>query len=128
VGFSGGGMNTLYSAALDSRVSVAVISAYFNSYSFFKLAIHCECNYLPGVTRYFEMSDVASLIAPRPLLVVSGTEDPIFPVAVTRSAARDVGRAYDLLDAEDRLETDIFEGGHRFNGDKAFGFFEKWLK
>jgi dienelactone hydrolase len=128
VGFSGGGMNTMYSAAIDPRVTVAVISAYFNSFSFFKYAIHCECNYIPGITRYFDMSDIVSLNAPRPTLIVSGTEDPIFPVETTKEEFEEVCKTYKVHGAEDKLDLDIFEGSHRFNGEKAFDFMEKWLR
>jgi hypothetical protein len=42
--------------------------------------IHCGCNYIPQARRYFEMQDLACLIAPRKLAIVAGNLDPIFPV------------------------------------------------
>jgi pimeloyl-ACP methyl ester carboxylesterase len=127
MGFSGGGMNTLYTAALDQRITVAVISGYFSHYRFLRQAIHCDCNYLPRILEYADMPDVGCLIAPRPLLIVGGTQDPIFPQDGVVAAFNEVVKAYRLLGVEDRLEMDIFEGGHRFNGAKSFGFIERWL-
>jgi len=88
---------------------------------------HCPCNYVPGILRYAEMYDVASLIAPRPLLVESGTKDSIFPVQAVLKAYEKVGRVYELLGAEERLDKDIFGGRHQISGKKAYDWLRKWL-
>ena len=81
VGFSGGGMVTLFTTALDTRISCAVISGYFNTFRDSIMAMrHCLCNFVPGIVKVAEMVDIAGLIAPRPLLIESGSEDTIFPV------------------------------------------------
>jgi dienelactone hydrolase len=128
VGLSGGGTTTLYAAALEPRITAAVVSGAFGSFRTSIMAtIHCECNYIPHILESAEMADIAALIAPRPLLIEAGTEDPIFPVAVTRAASQEVGAVYDLLGAGDRFDQDIFEGGHRFSGAKAFDWLRRWL-
>jgi dienelactone hydrolase len=128
MGLSGGGMITLYAAALDARITVAIISGYFGSFrTSIMPVIHCECNYVPGLLRYAEMADIASLIAPRPLLIENGTEDPIFPVEAAESAWEELRRVYELLGVPERLEKDIFPGGHRFSGNKAFAWLDRWL-
>jgi predicted esterase len=71
--------------------------------------------------------DLAGLIAPRPLLIESGTDDPIFPVAAARREHELLATLYQLLGASDRLEHDVFEGGHRWHGDRAYPFLERWL-
>lgn len=127
-GLSGGGMITLYAAALEPRITVAIPSGYFNSFrASIMPTIHCECNYVPGILRYAEMSDIAGLIAPRPLLIESGTEDHIFPVQATEAAYEEVRRVYELLGVPERLDKDIFVGGHRFSGRKAFDWLDRWL-
>ena len=128
VGLSGGGTTTLYAAALEPRITAAVVSGAFGSFrSSIMGTIHCDCNYVPGILQYAEMADIAALIAPRPLLIENGTEDPIFPVDATRAASEEVGRVYALLGASERLDQDIFQGGHRFSGNKAFEWFARWL-
>jgi dienelactone hydrolase len=128
VGLSGGGTTTFYAAALDDRIAAAVLSGAFSSFhSSIMSTIHCDCNYLPGILRYAEMADIAALIAPRPLLIEAGTHDPIFPVEEVRVACSQVMRAYDLLDVSERFDQDIFEGGHRFSGNKSFDWFARWL-
>jgi dienelactone hydrolase len=128
VGLSGGGMAALFSAALDERIACAVVSGYFNTFRHSIMAIdHCLCNYVPGILQYAEMADIAGLLAPRPLLVESGTGDPIFPVAATRRALEELSRVYAAFDAQERLDADFFEGEHRWNGAKAYDWLSRWL-
>jgi dienelactone hydrolase len=129
MGISGGGTTTLFTSALDDRIRVVVISGYLNTFRSSILAVdHCIDNYVPSILRYCEMYDVAALIAPRPLLVESGSKDPIFPIEATRYACEKVRRAYALLKAEDRFDTDFFEGRHEISGRKSYEFMAKWLK
>jgi dienelactone hydrolase len=128
VGLSGGGTTTLYATIADPRITVAILSGAFSSFrSSIMSTIHCDCNYIPAILQYAEMADLAALIAPRPLLIEAGTEDPIFPVDVVKSASQEVARVYDLLDVPDHFDQDIFAGGHRFSGNKTFDWFAKWL-
>ena len=128
LGLSGGGVVTLYTAALDDRLSAVVIGSAFCTYRASIMAIeHCPDNYIPGLLRYAEMSDVAGLIAPRPLLIQHGTEDPIFPIEGVRQAYDDLSQVYTLLEHADHLDADFFPGGHRFGGHQAFSFLERWL-
>ena len=128
IGISGGGKISMFSAALDSRIKVAVISGYFNTFkaSIFSLS-HCIDNYIPGILKYAEMPDIAGLIAPRPIHIESGTKDPIFPVEATKEAFKQLKRIYEVFGASDRLSLHIFEGEHEFNGKEAFPFLNKWL-
>jgi dienelactone hydrolase len=128
IGLSGGGTTTLYAAAVEPRITAAVVSGAFSSFrSSIMSTIHCDCNYVPGILPYAEMADLAALIAPRPLLIEAGTDDPIFPVDEVRIASEQVARVYRLLGAPDLFDQDIFEGGHRFSGNKTFDWFARWL-
>lgn len=129
VGLSGGGTTTLYAAAIDPRISVAVLSGAFSTFrSSIMSTIHCDCNYLPGIMQYAEMADIAGLIAPRPLLIEAGTLDPIFPIDAVREASQEVAQIYSCLGVPERFDQDVFEGGHRFSGNKTFAWFEQWLR
>lgn len=120
LGFSGGGMQTLFLSAADERISCSFVSGYFYGYrdSLLRQSWNCSCNYVPHLWEYFDMGDIASLIAPRPLLIQScredrqngprGLENVLEQVTVVKSACS-------LLGAEDRLIHEICEGGHRFH-------------
>ena len=128
-GLSGGGLQTLWAAALDTRIRCAVISGYFYGYKESLLDLHdnCSCNFVPHLYEFADMGDIAALIAPRPLLVETGTADPLngaSGLANVRSQMRIARRAYTLLDAAALLAHDVFEGGHRWNGGRAI----PWLR
>lgn len=117
VGFSGGGMQTMWIAALDERVRRAVISGYLYGYkdSLLILNGNCSCNYVPHLWEHFDMGDIVSLIAPRPLVVQSCREDhlngPRGFVNVTEQLEI-VRAAYALYGAEDLLVHDVRDGDH----------------
>jgi dienelactone hydrolase len=94
-GNSGGGLNTLFTSALDSRFRAAVVAGYvFEFQSWMKYGgSHCTCVYLPGLYRSMEWFEIAGLTAPRPLLMLQGARDSIFP----RTSARRAGRATEAL-------------------------------
>lgn len=129
VGLSGGGMATLFTTALDTRITCAVVSGYFNTFRHSIMSIrHCICNFAPGLARLAEMADIAGLVAPRPLLIESGLRDPIFPVEATRLAYVRLQQIYAVFGVDapgldhpcPRLDIDIFDGEHAWSGAKAF--------
>lgn len=128
-GLSGGGLQTLWAAALDRRIRCAVISGYFYGYKESLLDLHgnCSCNYVPHLYENMDMGDIAALIAPRPLLIETGTRDPLngaSGVKNVRSQVRITRRAYRLLGVPRLLKHDIFEGEHRWHGVEAY----PWMK
>lgn len=131
-GFSGGGLQTLWLAALDERVRCAVISGYFHSYRDALLRTNfCGCNFVPGLWQTAELGDIAALIAPRPLLVESGRQDPLNGprgTADTREQIEKARAAYRLLGEPDRLLYHEFDGVHRYDGGRTAEFFGRYLQ
>lgn len=117
-GLSLGGEMTMFTAALDQRVQVAGISGFFTSYrSTYLHEQHCGCGYVPGIACLLEHVDIAALVAPRPLLIESGTADPSFRTDVTREQFQELQATYQQLGAADRLELHVFPGGHEVGGE-----------
>ncbi len=86
-GQSGGGTMAFYAACFDERIKLSVPSCALCSYKTSILDIfHCACNYIPQMLTWFEMGDLAALIAPRKLVSVVGREDRIFPITGAREA------------------------------------------
>jgi hypothetical protein len=69
------------------------------------------------------MPDLAGLIAPRPLIVVAGRDDDIFPIAAVREAFTTIQAVYDAAGASDACELVVGDGGHRFYADDAWPVF-----
>ncbi len=117
LGFSGGGMQTLYFAALDERVRNVFISGYMYGFkdSLMILNGNCSCNYVPHLWEHFDMGDIGSMIAPRSLMIQSCRDDHLngprglCNVYEQLAVIRD---AYGLYGAEERVVHDVHEGGH----------------
>ena len=128
MGISGGGMHVFFSACLDARIKACVVSGYFCLFRESIFAMHhCACNFVPGLHQFGEIYDLAGLIAPRPLLVEAGSHDPIFPLTGVQKAVERTKAVYGVFAAQDRLETDYFEGRHRINGKRAYDFLREHL-
>ena len=129
VGLSQGGTCTLFLAAWDRRVRAAVVSGYLNQWQSCAAVgwNMCGSQVLAGMGHAFDHVDLGALIAPRALLVETGTEDNIFPVDAARAAMDQLAAVYAALGHADRLEHDVFEGGHKWHGERAYPFLERWL-
>ncbi|HXW32015.1 MAG TPA: alpha/beta fold hydrolase, partial [Acidimicrobiales bacterium] len=90
VGISYGGTVTLFTAAVDRRVAACVVSGYFSSWAeSHKMPWNmCGSQILFGMLGRLEHEDLGALVAPRPLLVETGTEDVLFPVAAAAESVR----------------------------------------
>ena len=115
MGNSGGGTTSLFAAALLPRLRFAMPSCYFCTFRDSILSIyHCECNYVPGLSLYAEMADILGLFAPKPVIVVAGKHDDIFPIRAVRRAFRHLKAIYRAAGAADRCHLVVGKEGHRF--------------
>lgn len=121
MGNSGGGTISLFSAALLPRIAFAMPSCYFCTFRDSIMSIyHCMDNYIPGLLKVAEMSDIMGLFAPKPVVIVAGKEDGIFPIRATRRAFRELRRIYKSFGAGGRCHLVVGGGGHRFYADDAW--------
>lgn len=127
-GHSGGATTALYLSALDERINVTVISGYFCDYQHSIFAIpHCECNYVPNILTLGNIDDITALIAPRPLRIIHGKDDDIFPVEGLQMPYNTVKHVYERLDHSEACSLTIHEGGHRYDYALALEWFRQWL-
>ena len=131
-GLSGGGLQTLYLGAVDRRIRAAVISGYFYGAkdSLIRLAGNCDCNCVPHLWKYADVGDVAGLIAPRPLLIETGDEDPLNGAAGLGNVypqVRAARKVYRALAAGRQLRHHVFHGGHRWCGEQALPWMDARL-
>ncbi|MBP8974760.1 MAG: acetylxylan esterase [Anaerolineae bacterium] len=120
----GGGL-ALYLAALDERVRAVVIQNYVGG-GIDVLAVQGHgCDFVPGLRRYADFSDVARLIVPRPVLyaypqgrsltfLVRGWFDRTRPM-------------YEVFSCPDRLRFVEHEMGDRYDNAIARFWFDRWL-
>ncbi len=128
MGISGGGMHTFFSTCLDKRIKACVVSGYYSTFRDSVLAMsHCACNFVPGLGQFGEMYDLIGMIAPRPVLVESGSHDPIFPRKAVEFSVERAREVYDVFAAEDQVQADFFDGRHEISGRKAYRFLQEKL-
>lgn len=129
MGNSGGGTVTYYAACMEPRISIAMPSCSVVDYSSSIWPYdHCLCNYIPGILRYFEMGDLSVLIAPRPLLIVTGLKDGIFPIDAAEKTFATVKSIYSAVGAPDRCRLIVGQEGHEFYPDQAWPVFREMAK
>ncbi|MBL9138566.1 MAG: acetylxylan esterase [Verrucomicrobiales bacterium] len=104
-GNSGGGLNTLFTSAIDARARAAVVVGFtFEFRHWLKFAgAHCTCTHLPGIFQHAEWFEIAGLVAPRALMMIQGEHDGSFPISGARSAARDTRAVYAALGASNQV-------------------------
>ena len=129
VGFSYGATCALFLAAVDDRVRAAVVSGYLctwaDSHRF--PGNLCGSQVLPGMLGHLDHVDVGSQIAPRAVLVESGSDDLIFPADGAAAVVAQLRAVYRSLGADDALEHDVFSGGHEWHGERVPAFLARWL-
>lgn len=121
MGNSGGGTATFYASCMDERIRYSMPSCAVCTYEASIMAMHhCPCNFIPGIRQFFNMGDLGSLIAPRPLVVVCGVEDPIFPIVGVEETFSLIQNGYAELGKEERCRLVKGAGGHQFYPDDAW--------
>jgi hypothetical protein len=131
-GLSGGGMQTLDLAAIDTRVKAAVVSGYFYGV---REALqvtngHCMCNMVPHLWEHFDMGDIAALIAPRGLLIETGDADPLngaSNLANVKSQVAITRKTFAAFGVSSKLRHHIFKGNHRWSGEEAIPWMKEML-
>ncbi len=121
LGNSGGGTASMFAGALLPRITHVIASCCFSSFrgSIGSMS-HCTCNYVPGLLEYGESADVAGLAAPKPLVILNGRIDEIFPLdEADRQFAR-LKNIYKAAGAEMKCLHAVGEEGHRFYDKEAW--------
>jgi dipeptidyl aminopeptidase/acylaminoacyl peptidase len=121
-GMSMGATRSWWLMALDERlrtgVAVACLTRYRNLIQREGLARHGIYYYVPGMLNAFDTEAVISLIAPRPVLFLTGDNDPGSPVDGVRKIESIVRQAYNLHRRQDQFASIVYPGvGHRYTRD-----------
>ena len=123
-GESGGGTQTFMLMSVEPRIKVAapvnMISAHMQG--------GCVCENAPTLRLETTNPEIAALMAPRPLLMVSATGD--WTKNTPRVEYPFVRSIYSLYRAADRVETVQVDAPHNYNlasRNAVYRFFGKWL-
>ena len=131
-GFSGGGTQSSYLAALDDRVKASCVGLFFSSR---ERTLETQgpsdgCQWIPGEGReHIEIADMAMMNAPKPFLILDGRFDFVDHWGALRGY-EGVNRCYSLLGAPEAAEQFYYDDGHAIpkpSQDKMVSFFRKAL-
>lgn len=86
---------------------------------------------IPMIARYLDNPDIASLACPKPMMILSGDKDKLFPLSGVEEAYEKMQRVWKAEGAERLLECDIYPSPHYFGVDmqqRVAEFFARHLK
>ena len=128
-GNSGGGTASYYCACYDERIKISVPSCAFCTYDESILKFyHCACNYIPSALCYFDMQDLACLIAPRRLAIIAGEYDTGFKVEGVRRGYETVEKIYTAAGVPENSKLTVTEKGHWWCEDVVWPLIKEELK
>jgi dienelactone hydrolase len=134
VGLSVGGLRSCHLAALDDRIKAAVVVGWMASYPA-QLKNHVLhtigfTKLVPGLMRFLDYPDVASLAMPAALLVINGSRDTLFDPAGVRTCFAKLESCYRKAGIEEKVRTRLYDTPHEFNAtmqEEAWGWLKRWL-
>ena len=130
-GISMGATRTWWLMALDERikagVAVGCLTRYQELTSEQKIKAHGIYYFVPGFLRHFDTEAVISLIAPRPILFLTGDEDIGSPVSGIKKIESVVQQVYKLNKADGEFQSIIYsKTGHVYTPD-MWDRMTKWV-
>lgn len=134
IGISMGGYRSAYLSALDERIRAACVTGFMSSVRPMIRAhvdTHSWVHFLPALHRWLDLPDVASLAAPRALLVQQCSQDRLFPIDGMREAVEKIGAAFAKAKAGDSFSGRFYDVPHLFSRamqDEAFEWLDRHLK
>ncbi|MEE2709224.1 MAG: hypothetical protein VYA69_06475 [Gemmatimonadota bacterium] len=123
-GCSGGGTQTFLLTAVEDRI---MLSAPVNMISY-HMQGGCQCENGPLIRIGTNNIEIAALMAPRPMLMISATGD--WTVNTPELEFPAIQAVYRLFDAVDRVSHVQIDAGHNYNEDSRgamYPWFGKWL-
>ncbi|WP_406697493.1 CocE/NonD family hydrolase [Singulisphaera sp. Ch08] len=127
-GLSGGGSQTLYMGAVENRLkAVSPTCAVTTFRSDLADTTMCVCELAHDVLTVGDHGLFLAMAYPRPVLVVNGTNDEIFPIAGARAAAAQARRLYAAAGRPDRIEFSEFDSPHTWS-DAMIDLQVRWFR
>jgi dienelactone hydrolase len=133
LGISMGGYRAMYLTALDQRVAAGCVTGFMSTVRPMLRAhidTHSWVHFLPELHRYLDWPDLASLAAPRALLVQQCAQDRLFPLAGMRAAVERIGAVYAKAGVKGQFSGRFYDEPHRWTRamqDEAFAWLDQQL-
>jgi dienelactone hydrolase len=134
VGLSVGGLRSCHLAALDDRIKAVVVVGWMASFPS-QLQRHVKntighTKLVPGLYRYMDYPDVASLAIPSALLVINGSRDGLFNLEGVHSSFEKLTTCYKKAGVAERFCARLYDTPHEFNAEmqvEAWEWLRRWI-
>jgi len=134
MGLSIGGFRSAFLFGLDPRIKAGVVAGWFPSFprqmsNYFRW--HTWMVYVPRMLEFFDLPDVASLNAPRPLMIMNCSQDLLYTMESMEAAAKKMSDIYNKMNASGHFKTNWYDVPHSLTiemQDDAIQWLEQWLK
>ncbi len=121
-----GGRTTMWLTIYDERIKACVPAGCMNTFRERSLKLSsCGIQYPPGVLRYGDVADLFCLIAPRPMQLQAGAQDPLITPADRDAIEQQVGAAYGQMNAASNFDYVLHPEGHLLRWDLAETFLKR---
>lgn len=133
LGISMGGYRAAYLAATDERIKAACVVGFMSTVEPMIQAhidTHSWVHFLPGLHEFLDLPDVASLTAPRALLVQQCSQDRLFPREAMQASIQKLAQAYAKAGVPAQFQGRFYDAPHQFTRamqDDAFHWFDQRL-
>lgn len=133
LGISMGGYRAIYLSALDDRIAAGCVAGFMSSVKpMLKAHIdtHSWVHFLPTLHRFLDLPDVASLAAPRALLVQQCSQDRLFPPAGMKEAVEKIAAVYEKAGFKEKFAGRFHDVPHQLTRpmqDEAFAWLDQHL-
>ena len=126
IGLSYGGVQALTVAGVEQRIGATVISGSLSNIAESE-GPGCGAVDVPGMLAWFDRTDIAISVAPRPLMFEFMRQDSCLEFDKAWNCFEYVKAGYESLGAGDRITVDLADTDHRYIGNEVPSFFNKWL-
>ncbi len=133
IGLSIGGYRSAHLFGLDPRIKAGVVAGWMTTFSsllFDHLHSHTWMLYVPRENEFFDLPDVVSLNAPRPLMVINCLQDTLFTLEGEQAAEKHLTTIYEKLGAGDDFQCKYYDVPHSLNvemQEDAFAWLDRGL-
>ncbi len=122
-GASGGASQTIFLMIADERIKVAAPVNIIGA----KRHPGCRCENMPGLWLDMTTIELSAAFSPKPLLLMSATEDP-WTAEMPKREYPVIKHFYSLYGAEDNVKNVHIEAGHNYNADTRAAVYDWFVK
>ncbi|NKB68200.1 MAG: hypothetical protein GKR89_14155 [Candidatus Latescibacteria bacterium] len=129
LGNSTGGRMAMWLSIVDQRIKACISSGSMNTFRERSLKLaSCAIQYPFGLLRYGDVPELYSLLAPLPLQLQAGEQDPLINPVDREALYETVRRAYRAMGADENLDYVLHAKGHILQWEQAEEFLRRYLQ